>query len=119
MLENRVYTFGQRLAALRKAAGFTQQKLADEIGASRRMIAYYEGESDHPPANLLAQIALALNVSTDELLGLQEINAAPKATNRLERRLKQIESLNPKAKRQLTQLIDTFIEAEQLRQQHS
>lgn len=112
-------SFGQRLATLRKAAGFTQQELADEIGASRRMIAYYEAESDHPPANLLAQIAHALNVSTDELLGLQEISTTPKATNRLERRLKQIDTLNPKAKRQLTQLIDTFIEAEQLRQQHS
>ena len=47
-------SFGHRLATLRKAAGFTQQELADEIGASRRMIAYYEAESDHPPANLLA-----------------------------------------------------------------
>lgn len=87
--------------------------------ASPRRIAYYEGESNHPPTNPLARIAQALNVSTDELLGLQEINATPKVTNRLERRLKRIESLNPKAKQQLTQLIDTFIEAEQLRQQHS
>lgn len=111
--------FGQRLASLRKAAGLTQQELADEIGASRRMIAYYESESDHPPANLLAHIAQALNLSTDELLGLQAIDNTPKTSNRFERRLKQIETLNPKAKRQLTQLIDTFIEAEQLRQQHS
>lgn len=111
--------FGHRLAALRKAAGFTQQELADEIGASRRMIAYYEAESGHLPANLLAQIAHALSVSADALLGLQEISAAPRASHRLERRLKQIDTLNPKAKRQLTQLIDTFIEAEQFRQQHS
>jgi len=111
-------SFGQRLAVMRKAAGFTQQELADEIGATRRMIAYYEAESDHPPANLLTQIASTLNVSTDQLLGLQEMVEAPKAGNRLERRLKQIDKLQPKAKRQLTQLIDTFIEAEQLRQQH-
>ena len=36
-------SFGARLAALRKAAGFTQQELANEVGTSRRMIAYYEG----------------------------------------------------------------------------
>lgn len=119
MLENQIHNFGQRLATLRKAAGLTQQELADEVGASRRMIAYYEAESDHPPANLLTQIANALNVSTDALLGLQGGSATPKVSNRLERRLKQIDTLNPKAKRQLTQMIDTFIEAEQFRQQHS
>ena len=43
--------FGERLAQLRKAAGYTQQQLADEIRASRRQVAYYEGESDHPPAH--------------------------------------------------------------------
>jgi len=62
--------FGARLARLRKAAGYTQHQLADEIGATRRQIAYYESESEHPPANLLADLARVLNVSTDDLLGL-------------------------------------------------
>lgn len=65
--------FGLRLAELRKSAGYTQQELADEIGASRRQIAYYEGESEHPPANLLIDLARALNVSTDALLGRARI----------------------------------------------
>ena len=34
-----------RVRALRKAAGYTQQELAQELGVSRRMIAYYEGET--------------------------------------------------------------------------
>lgn len=34
--------FGERLAALRKAAGFTQVELAAELGISQRMVAYYE-----------------------------------------------------------------------------
>jgi hypothetical protein len=38
------------------------------------------------------------------------------ATNRLERRLLDIEKLDPKAKRQITQLLDTFIEREKLKQ---
>ena len=38
---------------LREAAGYTQQELADEVGVSRRMIAYYEGQSTHPPTTLL------------------------------------------------------------------
>ena len=110
--------FGKRLAQLRKAAGYTQQELADEINSTRRVIAYYETESDQPPANILADLAKALGSSTDALLGLTE-QQTPKLSSRLERRLKKMETLTPKAKRQLVQLIDTFIEAEQLKKQAS
>ena len=107
--------FGKRLAKLRKAAGYTQQQLADEIGATRRMIAYYESESQHPPANMLIDLSKALNVSSDELLGIKPIDMMP-ISSRLERRIKQIEKLGPKPRQQITQLIDTFVEAEQLKQ---
>jgi transcriptional regulator with XRE-family HTH domain len=105
--------FGARMAKLRRAAGYTQHQLADEIGATRRQIAYYESESEHPPANLLADLARVLNVSTDDLLGL---NGARKrktlaVSPRLERRMRQIEALDPKPKQQLLGLIDTFITA--------
>jgi len=136
MNENRVYTtghtpqrnmcmskkinaelssFGKRLAQLRKAAGYTQQQLADEIDATRRMIAYYESESQHPPANMLVDLAKALNISADALLGIEPIESTP-ISSRLERRIRQIEKLGPKPRQQITQLIDTFVEAEQLKQ---
>jgi len=113
--------FGPRLAALRKAAGFTQQQLADEIGISRRRIAYYESESDHPPANLLADLARVLNITADQLLAEAPVKRQAKTSlsPRLERRLKQIEQLNPKSKQQLLAIIDTFIEAEALKQRGS
>lgn len=108
---------GERLALLRKAAGYTQQQLADEIGASRRQIAYYEGESEHPPASLLITLARALNVSTDELLGVRSARSkkatTPAVSTRLERRLKQIERMPAKPKQQLIGLIDTFLAAAQ------
>lgn len=109
--------FGLRLAELRKSAGYTQQELADEIGASRRQIAYYEGESEHPPANLLIDLARALNVSTDALLGMATDRkvSKPAVSTRLERRLKLIERMPAKPKQQLLGLIDTFIAAEQHR----
>lgn len=112
--------FGGRLAQLRKAAGFTQTQLAHELGISRRRIAYYEAESDHPPANLLADLARVLNLSTDQLLGSALVKRPAKTSisPRLERRLKQIERLSPKPKQQLLSLIDTFIEAEALKQRN-
>jgi transcriptional regulator with XRE-family HTH domain len=111
--------FGERLAQLRKAAGYTQQQLADEIGASRRQVAYYEGETEHPPAGLLIALAKALTVTTDELLGVRTGRGkvpTPTVSTRLERRLKLIERMPAKPKQQLLGLIDTYLAAEQLRQ---
>ena len=79
------------------------------------MIAYYESESQHPPANMLVDLAKALNVSADKLLGIKPIESMP-VSSRLERRIRQIEKLSPKPRQQITQLIDTFVEAEQLKQ---
>ena len=45
--------FGKRLAMLRKERGLTYQQLADKIEVSRRVIAYYEVESDNPPGNII------------------------------------------------------------------
>lgn len=109
-------TFGERLAQIRKAAGFTQLELANEVGVSRRMIAYYEGQSEHPPTSLLPDIAIALGVSTDELLGVKKVKKPGKADNRLQRRFQQIEKMEAKDKRQVMQMLDTFIENAQLKE---
>ncbi len=111
-----IENFGERLAQLRKAAGYTQVELAAEVGITQRMVAYYEVPDAQPPAHLLPQIAQALGLSVDVLLGLAQPRRPKRiATNRLERRLLEIDKLNPKAKRQLTQLLDTFIEGEKLK----
>ena len=107
--------FGKRLAQLRKDAGYTQLELAREIGVSRRMIAYYEGETERPPTQLLPKLAAALGLTTDTLLGVPLRKKAAKPDRRLQRRLQQIEKMNPRDKRQVHQLIDAFLEREQLR----
>lgn len=110
-------SFGARLTELRKAAGFTQQELADEVGVSRRMLAYYEVQSDHPPTTLLPALATALKISTDELLGVAPARRVAKPRNtRLERRIQEIDKLDVRKKRQIMQLLDTFIANEKLRQ---
>lgn len=114
-----VKNFGQRLAQLRKAAGYTQQQLADEVGVSRRMIAYYEGETGHPPTGFLAELAHALAITSDELLGIApKKRAAAKGTisTRWERRVRQIERLDAKPKQQIVTFIDAILTAAQARQ---
>ncbi len=112
-----IESFGDRLTHLRKAAGYTQVEFAAEVGITQRMVAYYEAPDAHPPAHLLPQMAQALGVSVDVLLGIS-LPRRPKklATNRLERRLMAIEKLNATEKRQILQIIDTFIERGKLKQ---
>lgn len=109
--------FGDRLAELRRAAGYTQVEFAAELGITQRMVAYYEAPEAHPPSHLLPRMAQALGVSADVLLGVSAPRRSKKlATNRLERRLLEIAKLDPKAQRQIAQLLDTFIEREKLKQ---
>lgn len=108
--------FGPRLARLRKAAGYTQVELAAEMGITQRMVTYYEAPDARAPAHLLPQLAQALGVSVDVMLGLAEPRQPKRlAPNGLVRRLMEIEKLDPKAKRQITQLLDSFIEGEKLK----
>jgi len=111
--------FGTRLVALRKAAGYTQTELANELGVTRRMIAYYEGETEHPPSHLLSGIAKALGVMIEELLGTEPLRKRAKPKNsRLQRRLQQIEKLEASEKRQILQILDAFIERGQLKRKN-
>ena len=109
-------SFGDRLARFRRAAGYSQRELGELVGLSQRMIAYYESRAEKAPAALLPQMAAALGVSADELLGIKPLRKGRKPDTQLHRRLQRIEQLDPKAKRQITQLLDTFIEREELKQ---
>lgn len=102
--------FGGRLVRLRKSCGLTQAQLGDKVGVSERVIAYYENESSQPPGAILADLAKALQVSTDELLGLKKIKKAesPK-TARLVNRLRRIEELSPADQRAVLKYLDALL----------
>ncbi len=106
-----VTDFGKRLATIRKAKGFTQQALGSSIGVSKRVIAYYEGETKFPPAHLLIPIAKALRISSDELLGIKEI----KEQNNPEyaplwRKLNSVSSLPQKDQKALLYYLDALLQ---------
>ncbi len=61
-------SFPDRLAALRKENGFTQQQMADKIGMHVSQLKRYESGASQPTIEVFRRIALALNVSADMLL---------------------------------------------------
>lgn len=61
--------FGQTLFALRRAAGLTQESIAQQLGLDRSSYTYYETGVSTPTVATLKQLADIFGVSVDYLLG--------------------------------------------------
>ncbi len=102
-----IINFGKNLVRIRKAKGLTQKKLGEMVGVSNRVIAYYEKETDYPPAHLIAPLSEALGVTTDELLGIQRSELSVDTKNvALWRKLIVVESLPKKDQKAILHYID-------------
>lgn len=60
--------FGEKLAQARKAAGLTQQQLADKLMVSRQAVAKWESDRGMPDIENLRKLSGLLSVSIDYLL---------------------------------------------------
>ncbi len=76
------------------------------------MVAYYERDDAEPPGPLLVQLARALQVSTDEMLGAKPLKtqASPKKA-RLMKRLQKIETLPAADQRAVLKFVDALVTA--------
>ena len=61
-------TFGERLAALLKERGWTQQMLAQKAGVTEAAVSHYIKGDRVPRACVLARIAEALDTTSDYLI---------------------------------------------------
>ena len=61
-----------RLKQRRQFKGFTQQDLADQLRVSQQQVARWERGTSDASADSVAQLARALDCTTDWLLGLVE-----------------------------------------------
>jgi transcriptional regulator with XRE-family HTH domain len=103
-------TFGIRLARLRKTRGLTQAQLGEKVGISYRMVAYYEGQTAHPPTHILPALAKALGVSADDLLGAAKLPSVPIDIDvRIWRRLQKIQSLPPGTRKSILRVLDSLL----------
>lgn len=60
--------FPERLAALRKERGMTQQVLADKVSVAVLQIRRYEGGASQPTLDVIRRLAIALGISADMLI---------------------------------------------------
>lgn len=64
---------GQRLMELRMACGITQVELAKKLGVAKQTVSNWENDNIQPSIEMLVRIAAFFHVSTDYLLGLDEM----------------------------------------------
>ncbi|HET6280494.1 MAG TPA: helix-turn-helix transcriptional regulator [Polyangia bacterium] len=108
--------FGVRLRQLRSSRGLTQIELGSILGISNRVVHYYEVQGGTPSRELIQRFALALGVTTRDLMG----NAGPTGITPsdvphtaqemvLWRKLRTIQRLRPDQRRQVLRAIDRLI----------
>lgn len=57
-----------KIIALRKKAGWSQEDLADQLGVSRQSVSKWEGAQSIPDMDKIVQMSRIFGVSTDYLL---------------------------------------------------
>lgn len=68
-------TFGEKIQALRKSRGWSQEQLAEQINVSRQALSKWENGTAIPDTNNVVQLAKLFGVTTDYLL-VEEIGSA-------------------------------------------
>ena len=64
--------FNENLKNARERKGMSQKDVAEEIGVAKSTYSLYESGNREPNVQTIKKIADVLNVSADELLGLNE-----------------------------------------------
>jgi len=67
-----VIGIGERIKKIRKQRNWTQQVLGEKVGASSRVIGYYESEERFPSPDTISKLSDVLEVTSDFLLGRSE-----------------------------------------------
>ena len=105
------FSFGRRLAKIRRAKGLTQTELGLRIGASQRAMHHYEKKAEYPPVQKIIELARALDMTVDELLGTGD-NGSPHYQNinpKLAKRLRLASNLPQHDLKALSTFIDALL----------
>lgn len=65
---------GERILSLLQKQGLTQKQLADRLNTTEATLSRYVNGEREPKADMLANIATALNTTSDFLLGIEKVN---------------------------------------------
>ena len=87
---------GQRILEIRSACNWSQVEIAKRLGVTKQTVSNWENGNIQPSIEMLIRLARLFNVSTDYLLGLDELPHL------------NIDGLPPEVAAHLSMLIDDF-----------
>lgn len=64
---------GQRICEMRASFGWSQVELSKRLGVAKQTVSNWENENIQPSIEMLVRLAKLFNVTTDYLLGLDNI----------------------------------------------
>lgn len=105
-------SIGERVGRIRKDRGFTQVELAEKIGVIQSIVSAIERDVLKLSAEMAIRFALALEVSTDDLLMPAKRNGSQgkKPSRKILRRLEKIETLPRTQQTAVLKTIDNALE---------
>jgi transcriptional regulator with XRE-family HTH domain len=105
-------SIAKRIKAFRQKRGYTQAELADLVDITREAIAAYESGRVRLMDDMIVRFSKALDVSSDELLGITlSKTATGTAPLRVTRRLRELESLPEPKRKVILKVLDDLIRA--------
>lgn len=103
-------TVGQRLVRLRTVRGITQAELARKIGLGQNAVSDFERGRTRLNADAMILIAKILDVTADEILGLDTRQSKGIQISRaVLRRAARLEALSPATKKHVLRTIDMLL----------
>lgn len=75
--------FSENLKSKRKQLGLTQKELAEIVGITPKTIQNYEKKKTIPTSAVMESISIALNISLNRMLGINELNSRKKSIDTL------------------------------------
>ena len=94
-------TLGKNIKAFRKNKGFTQEELADLLNITPQAVSKWESESGLPDVSMLIPLAQVLGVTTDALLGYDNISENEEITSRIKDNVARLSNNKDRAQRAL------------------
>ncbi len=106
-----LYDISQRIILLRESKGLTQERLADMVGVKNTTISAYENDINFPSLEVLIRLANIFNVTTDQLLGVNELEVSNIEQSYYENLFKDmvsVKGLSDKNRKLIESLIETI-----------
>lgn len=106
-------SIGQRMRRLRKARGITQVEMAERLSTTQGIVSRYERGGQRLHGELIVKLAEILDVSADELLGLEVKQRRPLPPALKDRRLlvrmQRLDRLSNRDREMVIRMVDALL----------